>query len=90
MERYSEAVASNKRIREKKMTVNDVLDEFHRQFMDSKSTEEVNEGMEDKELVERAEDVFEDVKVLNSVPNRKQIKSQSAKIVEERSKKEEQ
>lgn len=89
MDRYTEAVNSNKLIQEKKMTANDVLDEFHRQFMESQSAEEVNEGMEDKELVERAEDVFEDVKVLNSVPNRKQIKAQSAKIVEERSKKEE-
>lgn len=90
MTRYAEAVSSNKRIQEKKMTVHDVLDEFHRKFMESKSTEEVNEGIEEKDLVERTEDVFEDVKVLNSVPNRKQIKSQSAKIVEERSKKDEQ
>lgn len=89
MQRYADAVANNKRIQEKKMTVNDVLEEFHRQFMVSKSDEEITEGIENKELVENAEDVFEDVKVLNSVPSRKQIKAQSAKIVEERSKKEE-
>lgn len=59
---------------------------YHEKFTHRIGTEPADGGHE--KVNEAAEDVFKDVKILQSVPNRKQIKAQSAKIVEELSKKE--
>uniref|UniRef100_A0A1A9WFL9 Uncharacterized protein n=1 Tax=Glossina brevipalpis TaxID=37001 RepID=A0A1A9WFL9_9MUSC len=61
---------------------------YHEGFLEIQNVIEEKEAMRDKSALEDGQDVFEDAKLLQTVPNRKQIKTQSARIVEELSKKE--
>lgn len=65
----------------------DLWEEYHANYLSSKDIEDQQEDMDEKPL-HQEEELFEDTKTTQYVPNRKQIKLQSAKVVEELSKKE--
>ncbi|XP_073819510.1 uncharacterized protein [Musca autumnalis] len=62
-------------------------EEYHQKYLASMEIEDLAETTA-KPLPEE-EDVLEDAKIIQNVPNRKQLKAQSAKLVEELSKREE-
>lgn len=74
--------------RESIETSEDLWETYHNNFLAAEAAEEQPEEII-QEVVKPEEDLFEDSKTLQNVPNRKQIKLLSAKIVEELSKKEE-
>ncbi|KAI9579799.1 hypothetical protein GQX74_000587 [Glossina fuscipes] len=61
---------------------------YHEGFLEIQNVTDEKEAMRDKNNLEDGQEIFEDAKLLQTVPNRKQIKAQSARIVEELSKKE--
>ena len=67
-------------------SINELWEQYHHHFLDTNELEELQEDM-DKTVQPQDEDLFENAKISQNVPTRKQIKIQSAKIVEELSKK---
>lgn len=67
--------------------LDDLWEEYHANYLSSKDVEDQQEDIDEKPL-HHEEEFFEDNKTTQHVPNRKQIKLQSAKVVEELSKKE--
>lgn len=63
------------------------VDGYQNEFLESMEIENVDDSNEVQEQ-EEEEDLLQESKPLQNVPNRKQIKAQSAKLVEELSKKE--
>ncbi|XP_075146132.1 uncharacterized protein LOC142220741 [Haematobia irritans] len=62
--------------------LNELYDEYHQKFLASMEIDELQETAEDEEDVE-------DTKITQNIPNRKQLKALSARLVEELSKREE-
>ncbi|XP_065354589.1 uncharacterized protein LOC135949058 [Calliphora vicina] len=69
-------------------TLAELWEEYHANFLTSKEFEEQQEEDIEQKPLQPEDDLFEDSKTIHNVPNRKQIKLQSAKVVEELSKKE--
>ncbi|KAM7361458.1 LOW QUALITY PROTEIN: uncharacterized protein ACRADG_012075 [Cochliomyia hominivorax] len=65
----------------------ELWEEYHENFITSKDIEDQQQDIDEKPL-QPEDDLFEDTKTTQFIPNRKQIKLQSAKVVEELSKKE--
>lgn len=63
-------------------------EDYHQIFLEGIEPEEYQEDS-DKTIQPQADDIFESTKSLLTVPTRKQVKTQSAKIVEELSKRDE-
>ncbi|XP_023298673.2 uncharacterized protein LOC111681180 [Lucilia cuprina] len=87
MKGFSELTAPRKPNAPPLQTLQELWEEYHVNFLTSKETDEQQEDMDQKPLLPE-DDLFEDSKTVHNVPNRKQIKLQSAKIVDELSKKE--
>ncbi|XP_014097124.1 uveal autoantigen with coiled-coil domains and ankyrin repeats [Bactrocera oleae] len=68
-------------------TMERYIDSYQNEFLDSMEIEDAGDSNEVQEQ-EEEEDLLQESKPLQNVPNRKQIKAQSAKLVEELSKKE--
>lgn len=68
-------------------TMSHFIDSYQNEFLDSMEVEDAGDSNEVQEQ-EEEEDLLQESKPLQNVPNRKQIKAQSAKLVEELSKRE--
>lgn len=87
LETYNKLLPSQKSRKSIPLNVRDLGEEYHRKFLSSMEIEEHPEGI--KPMEEEEEELLEDAKISHSVPNRKQLKAQSARLVEELSKREE-
>lgn len=86
MEAYEKLLPSQRTRKTIPFDSAELTEDYHQKYLASMELEDLAETS--KPLPED-EDVLEDAKISHNIPNRKQLKAQSAKLVEELSKREE-